>query len=591
MKLFRYCLLAILLFYPEFAGASEKLHAIAMHGKPLYPADYQYIGYANPDAPKRGEVKLSKTGSFDNINSLVVFGNSAEGLQYLNDRLMQRAWDEPFTLYGLVAKSIEVADDRSWIIFHLDEKAQFHDGKPMTTEDVKFSYEMYRKHGHPVRRRVYGLVKDVQIISDRDIKFTFGEGYDKESVLILAMMEVLPKHYWQNHDISKTTLEIPLCSGPYKIKELEPGRKISYQRVEDYWAKDHPVNKGRYNFDTIIYNYYRDDNISLQSFKAGDYDIRQEYDISKWNKSYDFKNLSEGKVVKEEIEHHRPEWLKAMIFNTRRELFADKKVRKALGLMFDFDWVNKNFFFGEFKRVESVFSNSELAATGSPTPEELKMLEPYKDVLPSEIFGDAWKAPTNDLRSNKREAVALLKDAGWVYKDQKLVNEKTGKRFSFEILVNDPNDEKVVLAFVRSLDQIGIEVNTRSVDSAQFVGRLESFDYDMVVYQWINSLSPGNEQVNYWGSAAADNNGSRNYAGVRNKAVDAIAASIAHSDDRPSLVASSKALDRVIMQGYYFVPLYYLGKDLVARDVNIKRPSITPTYGIVQETWWSEKKQ
>ncbi|MCE9508266.1 MAG: extracellular solute-binding protein [Alphaproteobacteria bacterium] len=581
---------ALLLFFPSAAAYADSTHALAMHGQPRYPADYKYFDYVNPAAPKGGDLKTSKNGSFDNLNGNIILGNSAEGLELLNDKLMQRAWNEPFTLYGLVAESIDIAPDRSWIIFHLNKKARFHDGVPMTAADVKFSYESYLKYGHPVRRRVYGLIKDVKILSDHDIKFTFGKGYDRESVMILAMMQVLPKHYWEKHDISKTTLETPLGSGPYKIKSVEPGRKIVYERVKDYWAKDLPVNVGLYNFDTITYTYYRDDDIALESFKAGDYNLRQEYNIHKWKTAYDFKALDEGRVVRQETAHHRPEWLRAMVFNTRRPAFQDRRVREALGLMFNFDWVNKNLFFGAFKRIGSVFPNSELAATGKPEGEELASLKKYKDQLPPEVFGAAWQPPSSNIRENQRKAIELLKSAGWVYRDQALVNEKTGEAFSFEILLNDRGDEKIALEFSRSLKKIGIAARVRTVDSAQFVGRLDAFDYDMVMYRWINSLSPGNEQLNYWGTAAAETKGSRNYAGIESPAVDGLAAGIAQASERQTLVARARALDRAIMWGYYMIPMHYLGMDLVAHAAEIRQPDVVPVYGIVREAWWFQSQ-
>ncbi|MFH1158018.1 MAG: extracellular solute-binding protein [Pseudomonadota bacterium] len=578
---------ALLLFFPSVVFA-DHTYALAMHGQPRYAADYKHFDYVNPDAPKGGGLKTSKSGTFDNLNSLVIFGNAAEGLELLNDKLMQRAWNEPFTLYGLVAESIDIAPDRSWIIFHLRRKARFHDGRSMTAEDVKFSYEMFRKYGHPVRRRVYGLVRDVEILSERDIKFTFGEGYDRESAMILAMMPVLPKHYWVKQDISKTTLEPPLGSGPYRIKSVEPGRKIVYERVLDYWAEDLPVNAGQYNFDTISYAYYRDEDIALESFKAGDYDLRREYNIHKWMTAYDSRTLGDGRVVREEIAHGRPEWLRAMIFNTRRPLFQDRRVREALNLMFNFDWVNKSLFFGAFRRIGSIFPNCELAASGTPQGEELAQLEKYRDSLPPEVFGEAWKPLSSDMRDNQRKAMALLREAGWIYKDQTLVNRKTGEPFGFEILLNDPADEKVALEFSRALKKTGIAVRVRTVDSAQFTGRLDAYDYDMVMYRWINTLSPGNEQPNYWGSAAARSRGTRNYAGVENPAVDALAGGIAQAPDRPSLVARARALDRAIMWGYYMIPMYYLGRDLVAHAADIRRPASVPVYGIVTETWWMQ---
>jgi microcin C transport system substrate-binding protein len=578
--------MAFLLF--ASSAHAEHSHALAMHGQPLYPADYKHLDYVNPSAPKGGDLKTSKSGSFDNLNNHVILGNNAEGLELLNDKLMQRAWNEPFTLYGLVAESIDIAPDRSWIIFHLNKKARFHDGVPMTAEDVKFSYEMFRKHGHPVRRRVYGLISKVEITSPHDIKFTFGPGYDREAPLILAIMPVLPKHYWEKHDLTKTTLEPPLGSGPYKIKSVEPGRKIVYERVKDYWAKDLPVNVGLYNFDTITFSYYRDDDIALQAFKAGDYNLRHEYNIHKWMTGYDFKALKEGKVIKEDIPHQRPEWLRAMIFNTRRPLFQDRQVREALNLMFNFDWINKNLFFSAFKRISSTFPNSELAAKGKPKGEELAQLEKYKSDLPPEVFGDAWKPSSADMRDNQRKAMALLKQAGWIYKDGDLVNKQTDEPFSFEILLNDPADEKIALEFSRSLKKIGIAARVRTVDSAQFTGRLDAYDYDMVMHRWINSLSPGNEQLNYWGTAAAKNKGARNYAGIENPAVDALCSGIAQATDRPGLVARARALDRALMWGYYMIPMHYLGRDLVAYTTDIQRPKAVPVYGIVQESWWMQ---
>jgi microcin C transport system substrate-binding protein len=578
-------IITLLLSTPAHAATTS----LAMNGEPRYAADFKNLDYVNPAAPKGGDMKTAVSGSFDNLNGLVILGNHGEGLELLDDKLMQRAWNEPFTLYGLVAQSVDVAPDRSWITFHLNPKARFHDGVRMTAEDVKWSYEMYRAHGHPVRRRVYGLVSKVEILSPHDIKFTFDKGYDRETVMILALMQILPKHYWLQYDITKTTLEPPLGSGPYRIRDVEPGRKIVYERVKDYWAKDLPINQGMYNFDTVTYTYYRDDDISLQAFKAGDYNLRHEYNVHKWLTSYDCKALREGKIIQEEIPHQRPEWLRAMIFNTRRPQFQDRRVREALGLMFNFDWLNKNLFLGAEKRITSIFPNSELAATGKPEGAELAELKKYKAQLPSEVFAAAWQPPSNNIRDNERQAIALLKDAGWIYKDETLINAKTGEPFTFEILLNDPSDEKIALAFSRDLKRIGITARVRTVDSAQFTGRLDDFDYDMVMHRWINSLSPGNEQVNYWGTAAAETKGTRNYAGVENPAIDALAASIAQTPDRATLVARAKALDRAIMWSYYFIPMNYLGADMIAHSKNIHRPAAVPIYGIVQESLWMDE--
>lgn len=578
-------------FVPELALAAKAghlRHALAMHGEPKYPPDFTHLGYVNPEAPKGGVLRLSKTGSFDTLNPHnPAKGTAADGLSMTGDQLMQRVWDEPFTLYGLVAESVETPEDRSWVIYRLRPQARFHDGTPMTAADVKFSYETFLKNGHPVRRRVYGLVSKVTIIDERTIRFDFGPGYDPETVMILSLMNVLPKHYWEKNDFTKTTLTPPLGSGPYKIASVDPGRRIVYERVKDYWAKDLAVNRGLYNFDSIVYSYFRDDDISLQSFKAGEYDMRQEYDMAKWNSAYDFRALEDGRAIKEEIAHGRPELLRAMVFNTRRKIFADIRVREALDQMFNHEWLNTTLYAGKMHRIESIYANSELAARDKPVGEELAVLDTFKDKVNPRVFGDAYKSPSGHMRDRQRRALTLLRDAGWIYKDQKLVDSE-GRPMTFEILGGLKGDEKITLEFARTLRRIGIDVKVRTVDSAQFTERLNKFDYDMVVYRWINTLSPGNEQTNYWGSAAAAQEGSRNYAGVRDGVVDALADSIARTRERAQLVTRARALDRVLMHGYYMIPLFYPGADLIARYTEVKRPEITPVYGVVLESWWRE---
>lgn len=569
-------------------AAAEHTHGISMHGSPKYAADFVHLDYVNPDAPKGGTLRLAKTGSFDNLNANIITGTAAEGLENLNDRLMQRVWDEPFTMYGLVARDIEVSADRSTITFFLRPEARFHDGVPITAEDVKFTFDAYRQYGHPVRRRVYGLVSTVDIKDPHTIRFTFGPGYDRESVMILAMMPVLPKHYWEHEDISKTTLKPPLGSGPYAIASVEPGRRITYTRVKDWWAKDLPVTRGQYNFDTLSYTYFRDDDVALQSLMAGGYDLRREYDINNWLLSATAKPVRDGRLLRDEIAHQRPEWLKAMIFNARRAPFDDLRVRQALELMFNAQWVNQALFSGALKRLDSSFANSALAAQGVPDDDERALLEPLRQDLPEGVFSAAWQPPSGTPRDRQREALKLLDAAGWVLKDQKMIHRSTGRAFSFEILLSDARDEKIALAFARDLERIGIDVRVRTVDSAQFTGRLDNFDYDMVVFRWINSLSPGNEQLNYWGSVAAETHGSRNYAGIRNPAVDALAQAIARTTTREGLVTACHALDRALMQGYYFIPLFYVGNDLVLHTPDIARPSEVPIYGAVLESWWKK---
>jgi ABC-type oligopeptide transport system substrate-binding subunit len=558
-RLVLFCLAAIFLaalLRPAFAE-----HAIAMHGVPKYPENFAHLDYVNPEAPKGGTLSMAKTGSFDSLNGHIVNGTAAEGLELISDRLMARVWDEPFSLYGLVAQSIDIAPDRSWVVFHLNPRARFHDGRAMTAEDVKFSFDFYRKSGHPVRRRVYGLVTDVKIIDPQTIRFQFGPGYDRESVMILAIMPVLPKHDWEKRDPAKTTLDIPLGSGPYKIAKVDPGRRIEYARVDDYWAKDLPINRGLYNFDRIDYLYFRDDDVALQAFLSGEFNYRKETDIAKWQSRYDDKAAT---YVRNELPHQRPEWLRAFIFNTRREMFSDQRVRKAVSLMFNDAWMNKNFYDGQMKRIESLFPNSELAA---PVPAREFM----------------------DERAKRRMAMDLLKQAGWQFDGKNW--SKSGQPLAFEILLSSPIEEKIALEFARQLKKSGIVMTVRTVDSAQFTGRLDDFDYDMVSFRWVNSLSPGNEQLNYWGSAAARLNGSRNYAGVDDPVIDAAANAIAAANDRQGLVQACHVLDRLIMQRDYFVPLFYLGKDMIAHSPDIAAPQKTPIYGIVIESLWHKNGQ
>lgn len=584
--------------FPAVAGAGG-VHALAMHGVPLYPAGFSAFDYVNPDAPKGGELKLSVTGSFDSLNHHIVMGTVAEGMELTADRLMARSWNEPFTLYGLVAESMVVAKDRSSVVFHLRPQARFHDGAPMTADDVLFSFEMYRKSGHPVRRRVYGLVTEAKKVDAHTVRFVFGPGFDAESVMILGLMPVVPKHWWtdKGRDFGKTTLEPPLGSGPYRIASVEPGRRIVYERVEDYWARDLPVNRGHYNFDRMSYQYFRDDDVARQALKAGDYDLRREYDGTRWKTDYDFPAVRGGRIVLEELSHKRPERVRSLIFNTRRDIFADILVREALSYAFDFEWLNKNLFHGAFRRIDSFFPNSELAASGAAKGAERALLEPFlKDLPPKVLEGVAVPPVTGGegggtLRGNLKKAAELLREAGWVVRDNALVNAVSGRKLAFEILLNDANDEKVALAFARNLKKLGVDARVRTVDSAQFTGRLDKFDYDMVMHQWINSLSPGNEQVNYWSSAAADRPGSRNYAGVRDPAVDALADAIARAPDREALVMRARALDRVLGWGFYTIPLYYLGRDLVAHAPDVRHPEHMPLYGMVLETWWQEPEK
>lgn len=593
---FFYFVLCFIAAQTHFAQAQEvetktqekATHGIAMHGTPHYGADAKHLDYALPEAPKGGTLKQSVAGSFDTLNAHNIKGKPAAGLTYLYDRLAARIWDEPFSLYGLIAKEIILPEDRSSITFILNDKARFHDKKPITTADVHFSFETLKKYGRPNVRKVYKLVNDVTVKNEKEIKFTFGEGHDYETALIIAMMPILPKHYWEGKDFDKTTLEIPVGSGPYKIKSLEQGRQITYKRVKDYWAKDHFVNVGHHNFNTLIYDYYRNSLVAAEAFKNKAFDIHREFNPAHWqNLLKDLENSAEDKKFNaEELKHQRPEWVRGLIFNTQTPLFNDRKVRRALSLIFDFEWMNKALFHSKAIRITSTFPNTSLAAPETPTPNEIALLNQYKDSLPPSIFTQEQDARYNtSIRQRLRQANELLKQAGWFIQGQDRVHEKTGQKLEFTLTINAAEHEKIALNYAQHLKRLGIIMHIRTVDSAQFVGVLNAYDYDMVLYRWINSLSPGTEQQIYWGCDAAQTNGSRNYARICTPAIDALAASIATARTRQELTTRINALDRALMHEYVMIPLYYLGKDYVAHW-NLKHPEKTPLYGMVLETWW-----
>jgi ABC-type oligopeptide transport system substrate-binding subunit len=566
-----------------------------MHGSPKYTAESKNLDYANPDAPKGGTLKQAAIGTLDTLNPYSLKGNAAQGLNLVYDRLMARVWDEPFTLYPLIAQSYEMPADRSGITFHLNPKARFADGSPITADDVLFSFNTLRDKGRPNMRRVYKLATSAEKIDERTIKFTFGTGYDRETPMIFAMMPILSKSWWEKRDFDATLLTPPLANGAYKIKEIDAGRRVVYERDPTYWAADLLTNKGHNNFDQIIYEYFRDDSVALEAFKAGDLDLRREYDAGKWATGYDFPAVKSGVVMTEALPHGRPERMRSFIYNTRRPIFADRAVREALSLALDFDWINANLLHGQYKRISSYFPNADLAAQEMPSEAELKLFEPFRNEVPSKAFNTAWTPPPSGTpesrRANLRRADMLLKQAGWIVKKGQRVNGKTGKPFTFEILLGAPEDEKIALAFIRDLKRLGITANARVLDSAAYIGRLNIYDFDMTLYYWLNSLSPGAEQSLYWGCAAAKENGRWNYAGICNAAVDALSMSIAQTTSRDDLLATAHALDRVLMQGYYAIPLHYVGKDFVAHKATVKRPSTVPLYGMVQETWWSAAKK
>jgi microcin C transport system substrate-binding protein len=594
-------LLVPVLFFALPPRAQEKTvaePAIAMHGEPKYKPGFTHFDYVNPDAPKAGTLKLGWLGSFDSLNPFIVRGNPAMGLGsgYVYESLMARSWDEPFTLYGLIAETIEMPEDRSSVIFNINPKAHWSDGKPVTADDVLFSWKTLRDHGRPNHRTYYSKVEKAEKLSDLRVKFTFqrdSDGtIDREMPLIMGLMPILPQHDWQGRPFDETTLRIPVGSGPYKLVAVDPGRSLTYERDPDYWGKDVPAQKGLFNFARISIDYYRDDSIALEAFKAGQYEFRRENNPTKWATGYDIPAVKDGRIKLERFPHQRPEPVTGFVLNTRKPLFQDPVLREALGYAFDFGWINRILFHGQYKRTESFFPNSELAAPPLPEGLELNILDKYRAQLPADIFTTPVTPPETDgteesLRANLRKAAGMLRNAGYTLENDQLYAPRTHQPVSFEVLLNDPSDEKIALEWARVLKRLGIAASVRTVDSAQDQARLANFDFDVTTGKWINTLSPGNEQIFYWGSAAADQKGSRNYPGIKDPVVDALAAAIPAARSREELVATAHALDRVLMRGHYVIPFYYLGADQIAYwTAHLRHPASVPLYGTVLESWW-----
>ena len=585
-------LLALLSRGPALADDADFVGpGIAMHGDVKYKPGFTHFDYTDPAAPKGGEVREAAIGTYDSLNPFILKGVPAAGIVLTFDTLMVSSQDEAFSEYGLVAETIEVPKDRSSTIFTLRPEARFQDGSPITADDVVWTFDTLKAKGHPSYAAYYHSVVKAEKLGERKVKFSFAPGDNRELPLILGQLPVLSKKYYESHDFEKTTLEAPLGSGPYKVAATDPGRSITLERVKDYWGKDLPVNKGRYNFDRIRIDYYRDENVSLEAFKAGNYDFRQENSSKFWATGYDAPAVHDGRIKKEEIANEEPQGMQGYIYNIRRDVFKDARVRSALAYAFDFEWSNKTLFYGQYTRTESYFSNSELASHGLPSADELKVLEPLKGQIPDEVFSKEYQAPKTDgsgnIRPNLAIALELLEAAGWTVKDGKMVDPKGGQPLSFEILLDEPAFERITEPFVQNLRRLGVEARLRTVDTAQYKNRLDNFDFDVIVGTFGESLSPGNEQRDYWGSESADIPGGGNLIGIKDKAIDRLVGLVISAPDREALVTRTHALDRVLLWHYYVIPHWHITYFRVGFWDKFGRPKISPKYALgFIDDWW-----
>jgi microcin C transport system substrate-binding protein len=578
----------------QSAAVTGPAHGLSIHGDLKYPPGFAHFAYVDPRAPKGGSVTLSAIGTFDNLNPYILKGGPAAGIATTFDTLTVNSSDEPSSEYGLVAETIETPPDRSWVAFTLRRAARFHDGSPMTVEDVMWTFDTLRTRGHPLYRTYYAAVASVEKTGPRTVRFTFKGGDNRELPVILGQLPVLSKAYWAGRDFTKTTLQAPLGSGPYRVESLEPGRSITYRRVSDYWGATLPVNVGRHNFDAIRYDYYRDDTVALEAFKGGAYDLRQESAAKNWARAYDVPAVRDGRIKKEQIPNEVPTGMQGFVFNTRRTIFQDPRLRQALTAAFDFEWSNAHLFYGAYARTRSYFSNSELASRGLPSEAELAVLAPFRGRVPDEVFTREYQPPSTaagGLRPNLVQSLELLKQAGWVVRDTRLVNAETGRPLTFEILLDDPNFERITLPFVKNLERLGVTARVRTVDSAQYEYRVKQFDFDMTVGLFPQSSSPGNEQVDSWASVSADTPGSRNLPGVRDPVVDRLIELLIAAPDRAALVARTRALDRVLLWGHYVIPHYHITAFRVAYSNRFGRPAVSPKYEIGFDTWWVDPQK
>jgi peptide/nickel transport system substrate-binding protein len=592
----KFSLTALIALTWAWSASAAPVPAVALHGDPQLKEGFPAFPYANPQALKGGRLTLGVLGSYETVNPLIVAGTPVSGIrEFVIESLMARSLDEPFTLYGLLAETIDVADDRKSVTFALNPAARFSDRKPVTPEDVIYSFQLLKEKGRPNHRTYFAKVTSAEKIGDRGVRFTFEDATDRELPLILGLMPVFAQHATTPDEFAAASMTPLTGSGPYTASKVDAGRSIIYHRDADYWGKDLPVNRGRFNFDEIRFDYYRDASAMFEAFKAGNIDLRLEEDPGRWATGYNIAAVRDGRIIKAEFDIGLPAGMTALVFNTRRRIFSNPLVRRALMTLFDFEWCNRTLYNGLYKRTESYFERSYLASPGHPADAyERNLLAPFPDAVRPEIMAGTYRFPTSDGsgqdRPNQKAAFALLKEAGMVLNGGRLVDGKTGEPLAFEILANSNAQEALLLSYARSLAPLGVQARVRVVDSAQYQARLTDYDYDMIQNTWQSSLSPGNEQLFRWSSKTASAKGSFNFAGVRNSAADAMIAAMLATNNETDFVSSVRALDRVLLSGDYVVPLFYTPRQWVPYWARLKHPEKTPLFGYSVDTWWVEPK-
>lgn len=603
MKFASALLVAIFLTGPISANA-EPLHGISMHGEPALPADYTHFPYANPDAPKGGKIAYGVVGTFDSLNPFILksMRTRARGIvdpEYGNlyyDTLMQRSRDEAFSMYGLLAETVEWDEERTYLQFNINPKARWHDGKPVTADDVIYTFEILRDHGRPPYNRRLNRVEKMEKISDLSVKFTFNDKSNREFPLILGLTPILPKHDTDPEGFDSATMDIPVGSGPYKIKQVRSGESITYERDPNYWAKDIPSKVGFDNYDEIRVEYFLSQTAQFEAFKKGLFDVYPEGNPSNWTRSYDFAAVNDGEIIKETFQKQRPSGMFGFVFNTRRDIFKDIRVRKALSLMFDFEWINKNLYNGVYTRTNSFWQGSSLSSYQTPANDiEKALLAPFPDAVSDDIMSGSYSMPVSDGsgrdRKLLRQALTLFKEAGYQIKDGQLVDQ-SGKQLSFEVLPQNEDQEKLALAYQRFVKALGVEMTLRTVDDAQYQQRSQTYDFDIIIKAFSSSFSPGAEQVWRWSSRAVEPEGTFNFAGVASPAIDKMIDALVNARTTEDFQAAVRAYDRTLLSGHYLIPAYHLDQTWIARRNYIKYPEgKQPIYGYQLPVWWDARAE